>query len=394
MTSFDPAAATAAYIAQLPPDVLTKAAAYTHGNEWLLLWDWVAGFVVALIILKSGILIATRNGIQRSRARPLLASFVVGLVYALSDRVLSLPWSVYRNWWRERAFGLSSQSLPSWLTDTAIQSVAFVLILSLLLTGIYFLFRRTGGLAWLWSGGLTAFVILLVLIVEPVFLEPLLNDYQPAPAGPVRDAVSQLAKDAGIPQDRIFIYNGSKQSNRYTANVSGLFGTARIAMSDVMFQKGADLHEVRGVVAHEISHYIHKDGLMLAGAVGIILLFTFWLTGLLFQPVRDLLGATQIESITDPAGIPIIVIIISAVLLICQPLINTVIRVNEARADRYSVEHTQEADGLARALIQTAEYRNPTPTRLEEILFYDHPSVERRIRMLMEWKAAHLSEAR
>jgi len=39
--------------------------------------------------------------------------------------------------------------------------------------------------------------------------------------------------------------------------------------------------------------------------------------------------------------------------------------------------------------VKTAEYRYPRPGRLEEIIFYDHPSVERRVRMAMKWKAAH-----
>jgi STE24 endopeptidase len=30
---------------------------------------------------------------------------------------------------------------------------------------------------------------------------------------------------------------------------------------------------------------------------------------------------------------------------------------------------------------------------IEEILFYDHPSVENRIRMAMEWKATHPANA-
>ena len=33
--------------------------------------------------------------------------------------------------------------------------------------------------------------------------------------------------------------------------------------------------------------------------------------------------------------------------------------------------------------------RLPSPSAIEEFLFYDHPSVENRIRMAMEWKAAH-----
>jgi len=39
--------------------------------------------------------------------------------------------------------------------------------------------------------------------------------------------------------------------------------------------------------------------------------------------------------------------------------------------------------------VKTAEYRYPRPGRIEEVVFYDHPSVEARVRRAMEWKAAH-----
>ena len=41
------------------------------------------------------------------------------------------------------------------------------------------------------------------------------------------------------------------------------------------------------------------------------------------------------------------------------------------------------------ALVKTAEYRYPRPSPVEEFIFYDHPSVERRVHRAMEWKAAH-----
>jgi STE24 endopeptidase len=61
----------------------------------------------------------------------------------------------------------------------------------------------------------------------------------------------------------------------------------------------------------------------------------------------------------------------------------------ESQADRYSLEHVGEADGLATALVKTADYRNPRPSLIEEVIFYDHPSVERRIYEAMLWKSAH-----
>ena len=68
---------------------------------------------------------------------------------------------------------------------------------------------------------------------------------------------------------------------------------------------------------------------------------------------------------------------------------NFMIRTGEIEADRYTLETVSLPDALASALVKTAEYRDPRPGRLQEFLFYTHPSVERRALAAMEWKAAH-----
>ena len=61
----------------------------------------------------------------------------------------------------------------------------------------------------------------------------------------------------------------------------------------------------------------------------------------------------------------------------------------ETDADKFSLEHFNEPDGLAKALVKTIEYRAATPSKLEEVMFYDHPAVGSRVRRAMDWKAAH-----
>ena len=75
--------------------------------------------------------------------------------------------------------------------------------------------------------------------------------------------------------------------------------------------------------------------------------------------------------------------------LLALPLLNTFSRTLESQADLYSLETENRPDALATSLVKTAEYRYPRPGRLEEIIFYDHPSVEARVRRAMEWKATH-----
>jgi STE24 endopeptidase len=198
-----------------------------------------------------------------------------------------------------------------------------------------------------------------------------------------------MAKQVGMPSDKILIYNGSKQSNRYTANAGGVFGYGRVAMSDVMFQKDADLAEVKGVVGHEMGHYVRKHVLLAAIFQGLIALLGYFLVDRLFGWTARTFGARGVTGLADPAGIPLISIVLTAVTLLLTPVTNTFSRWVEADADHFSVVHFNEPDGLAKALVKTIEYRAATPGALEEFIFYDHPSVGSRVRAMMDWKAAH-----
>ncbi|HWW26505.1 MAG TPA: M48 family metallopeptidase [Caulobacter sp.] len=391
MALFDPAAATAAYLAQLPPEAHAKAAAYTQGGHWLLLWGFLVSALVSFLIVRWGVLVALRRRLERRKPRPVLVSLVVGVAYLLIDSVLSLPWSVYADWWRQKSYGLTSQAFGGWLGEQAISTAIGAVLFGLFLTALYALIRKAPRTWWLWSGGLTAVFITVMMVLAPIYIEPIFNQYTPAPAGPVRDQVvaMAMAKANGIPADKIFVYNGSKQSNAYTANVSGLFGSARVAMSDTMFKQGADLAEVRGVVGHEMGHYAHHHALWIAGGMSLLAIVAFFLVDRLFAPVSALMGAEAVRGLADPAGLPILAVILGLLSLLGQPVTNSLIRIAESDADHYSLVHFNEPDGLSKALVKTIEYRAATPGRLEEIVFYDHPAVGNRIRRAMDWKAAH-----
>lgn len=393
MTNFDPAAATAQWLATLSPQETARAIAYTHGSHWLILWSFLVSALVAWIIVRTGLLVAIRSRIERRRRRPILASFVVALVYSAMSWALTLPWAIYQGWWREKQYGLTSQALGGWLGEAVIGAAISVVATSLLLVAIYALIRRARRFWWAWAAGVTAAFIVIGLVLAPLLIEPIFNTYTPAPNGPVRDAVVTLAKQTGTPSDKIFIYNGSKQSDRYTANVSGLFGTARVAMSDTMFKQGADLAEVRGVVGHEMGHYVRAHILWTVGILVLLSVLAFWLTDRLYPVAHRLLRADRVGDISDPAGLPVLALVLAFLGVLGTPVFATMTRSMEEDADRFSLVHANEPDGLSKALIKTAEYRAPSPSPIEEFLFYDHPSVENRIRRAMEWKATHPAQA-
>ena len=382
--TLDAAAETAKYLATLSPEAHAKATAYTQGGHWLLLWGTLVAVAVSWIIVRTGIL--SRIGKGKIGALTVLA---VVPVWFLLDSVLNLPWGVYTGWWRQTQYGLSSQPLGGWFADWGKGLVVGLIMNLILFSVIYMVMRLSPRRWWLWGGLVSSAFLIFAIVLSPVLIEPMFNKYTPAPPGAVRDTVVEMAKANGVPSDKIFIYNGSKQSNRYTANVSGLFGSARVAMSDTMFQKGADIAEVRGVVGHEMGHYVHMHSLWFAGAFSLLAMLGFWLANRLFPLATRLMGATGVESVSDPAGLPVLGAVLAVLGLLATPLTNTLIRTAEADADNFSLQRVNEPDGLAKALVKTIEYRAATPSQIEEFIFYDHPSVGWRVRNAMNWKATH-----
>ena len=364
MAQFDPVAATQAYLAVLTPAQHAKAQAYTQGGHWLLLWGAMVAIAVAWIVLRTGVLLRLRDGIERGRRKPWRVALVVVLADGVLEALLGLPWTLYSDWWREKSYGLTSQSVGGWVGEWALMAAISLAVTTLLVAGLYFLMRRSPRTWWIWGAGVVGLFFMVIMVLAPVFIEPLFNKYTPAPPGPVRDAVMAMAQANGVPSDKIYIYDGSKQSNRYTANVSGLFGTARVAMSDVMFKKDADLAEVRGVVGHEMGHYVHMHAVWFAAAYAALALAAFFLIDRLFPLAAVLLGAHGVKGLADPAGIPVIGAIMTALALISTPLVVSISRIAESDADTFSLTRFNEPDGLSKALVKTIEYRAATPSHL------------------------------
>jgi STE24 endopeptidase len=382
--TFDPQSATTAYIDSLGAEALARAADYTAGNHWLLLWNLLVTAVITWVLVRTGIL--DRLNARLAKRGVNLRTWVVAAAYFLVSGLLSLPWSLYADWSRERGYGRSSQPLADFLGQGVLSLVIAATVVGLFFVGVYALMRRAGRFWWLWSGGLTAVALSFFLLAGPVVIEPLFNEYKPVPAGEVRDALVEMARRTGVPEDRIFVYDGSRQSNNFTANVSGIGGSARVAISDIAY-KGASLDEVKAVTGHEMGHYVLGHVWRTVILMSTLAVVFFFLADRLFPRFARAFGSRA--ALGDPTGLPVLVFMVSLFLLFAQPLVNGTIRQGENAADQYSLETVNLPDALAAALVKTAEYRNPRPSEVQEILFYTHPSVERRVRRAMDWKATH-----
>ncbi|MEQ1725873.1 MAG: M48 family metalloprotease [Sphingopyxis sp.] len=382
--TFDPAAATAQYIDGLGHAALAKSAAYTIGGHWLLLWGLVVSAIVTMVIVRLGVL--ERISGWLSHRRWALRTFLISALFFLVSAVLMLPWDIYAGWMREAAYGRSNQPLADFLMQSGISLIITSVLGGVFFLGIYALVRRTGRRWWLWSGALAAFAITTFLLAAPSLIMPLFNDFQPVPNGPVRDALVVMADEAQIPHDRLVMFDGSRQSNNFTANVAGVLGTARIAISDVALHQ-ASLDEVRAVTGHEIGHYMLGHAWRSVIVFSLLAVLLFFLADRLYPRFARIFGSHA--AIDDPVGLPVLMFTVSLLATLCLPITNTLTRMGESEADAYSMQTVNLPDAMAGALVKTAEYRYPRPGWIQEILLYDHPSVEHRVRAAMDWKAAH-----
>lgn len=379
-----PAAEAARMIDALGPEALAKAQAYTTGNHWLLFAGVGVSILIAWIMVRFRMLDRVAERLQGKGWA--FATFVVGVAFFFISAVLELPFTVYTDWQRQHAYDLSTQPLGDFLGQLALSELLSGLLGGLFLLGVYALIRKTGARWWLWGGGFSALVTVLMLLTGPSLIMPLFNKYEPVPPGAVRTALEKIADDVGIPHDRIFMYDGSRQSERFTANVAGIGPTARIAIADVAL-KEASLAEVVAVTGHEAGHY--KLGHVWRSVIilPILAMLFFFLLGRLFAPTARLLGSDA--RLDEPRGLPVFAVVGSVLGLAITPVTNSLTRIGEIEADVYSLRTVNEPDALASALVKTAEYRYPRPSALQEMLFYTHPSVEKRVLRAMEWKAAH-----
>lgn len=382
---FDVDKATQSYIDLLSPQQRAQSDAYFEGGYWLELWGFLYGLLVCAALIVSGLSVKMRDIAMRISHRPWLYTAVYAAFWLVAAELLSLPWALYTGYFREHAYGLSNLSLGAWFGEAGKGLLVSLVIVPWFITGVYALVRRAGETWWLKAGIASFFLLLLLVMVSPVYINPLFNDYKPLPDGPVKSAIHSLARANQIPTDNVYYFDASKQTNRVSANVSGFAGTIRVSLNDNLLEK-TSLPEIKAVMGHEMGHYVLNHVVRNLIYLSLVILFGFWFVHRLFDAVLARIGSRfGIRDRTDPAGLPLALAVFSFYMLLATPVINTIIRTAEKEADLYGLNSAREPHGFATAAMRLSTYRKIHPGYWEEVIFYDHPSGYDRVHSSMLW---------
>lgn len=390
--SFDPELATRAYMATLDAAARARSDAYFEGGYWLLLWGCVVAVASNLLFLQTGWAARISAWAGRvSAERKWLKSLLFVLPFLVLTTLITLPWTLYTDYFREHQYGLSNQNLLQWSGDFSKNFVISTIVGGLLFTGVLAAVRRAPRTWWAWGTGITIAGLVVMVALAPVFIEPLFNKYTPMAQSPLRDQILSMARANGVPAGNVYVVDASRQTSRISANVAGLFGTTRIALNDNLLKQPAD--EVRSVMGHEMGHYVL--GHMVTGIIQLSLVMAaiFFITSRLVPGLLARFGDRWgVHSITDPAVLPVAIIVISVLGLLLTPVFNTITRIDEIQADRFGLNAARAPDAFAATAMKLSQYRKIEPGPVEEAIFYDHPSGHTRVLTAMQWKAEHLGQ--
>jgi STE24 endopeptidase len=391
--AFDVEKATNAYLARVSGEARAKSDSYFEGGYVLTLVDALYAIAVSALLLWSRFSAGIRNFAQRrTRSRFWQVSIYVA-IYFVVVTVLTFPLGVYEGFFREHAYGLSNQNFVQWFGDFLKGQGIGLIVMVIAGTVIYAVIRATPRYWWAWGTVVMILFLMIGAVIQPVFIAPVFNNYKPLAESPLKDKILSIARSEGIPATNVYEFDASRQTKRISANVSGFLGTTRISLNDNLLNRSKDQREIIAVLGHEMGHYVLDHIVRLLMMMGLVFFVGFAFVAWGFRVLSLIFGGNwDVRTIDDPAGLPVLVALMTFFFLVATPVENTIVRTTEAQADLFGVNAVREPDAFAEATLQLSEYRKLDPSPLEDVFFYDHPSGRSRIHMMMQWKAEHLND--
>jgi len=357
-----------------------KLVSYSRFNN---IWRFVSFFIglaTLSLLLFTGWSARFRSWASKIKLR-FFAIWAFLILILIADYLLNLPFSIYRSFIVEQNYGFLNQTFTEWLLDDL---MGLGLSLLLAIVPMWFFYWLVGLMKRWWlafSLGMIPFIVLMV-VIAPILISPMFNDFVPLEDKQLESEILTLAEKGGIGDADIFQVDGSRQSSKLNAYVTGLFGSKRIVLYDTLI-RNFSLDEIKFVMAHEMGHYVKHH---LWWGLLVTVLFTLgalWLMDKTIHPViRRFKNRFGFDSLSDMASLPLVLIFISVIFFVFQPITNSASREMERQADRYGMEMSGvsgEAAAIAFDKLSVYNLSDPDPHPLVEFWFYDHPALKKRM---------------
>ena len=363
------------------PEPSAKAMSYDHSRMALLgvivLWN----LAIPALFLFTGFSARIRSWAERGGRKwyfgfALYCVIVFGLFY-----LVSLPLSCYSGLVLPHSYDLSNQTFAKWFGNS-LKNMA-VLVTAVLAAGWipFVLIKRSPRRWWLYTSLLTLPLLCGLLLIVPVLIAPLFNQYQPLQDKKLEAKILALTARAGIENGRVYQVNASVDTKAVSARVLGFMGTERIVIWDTMLRTFNE-DEVLFVVGHEMGHYVLGHIVKSIPLAFVLILFSFYAIHLLADRIigrfKERFG---FGVLSDYAALPLVILLLQIFVIAGMPVPMAFLRYEEHEADRFAVELTRDNRAGITSAVKLQQYDLGIPRHglLRHLWLDTHPSGGERI---------------
>ncbi len=363
------------------PEPDAEAIAYYESGNRLWAVGRLWSFAVPLFVLLSGLSVRMRTLATRVAPHWIGSVVVFALLYRAFDWAVSRPLGFYAGYLRPHAYGLSNLTLEKWLTDSLITLGVSSVVAVVVALGLYACIRRFPRRWWLAATAALVPFLLFSVLIQPLWVAPLYNDFGPMKDAALEAKILALADRSGIEGSRVFEVDKSVETKTVNAYVTGFLASKRIVLWDTLLER-LDEDEVLFVMAHEMGHYVLNHvllGLALATLLSGLGLFALQhVAPLLLRRWRERLG---FDRLSDVAALPLLLVLIELGSFAIRPVALAASRHFEREADRFALELTQDGRAGATAFVklQQTNLSIPRPGPLFVWWRASHPPLGDRI---------------
>jgi len=363
------------------PKPSEKAMRYYKSGNVLWVVENVWGILIPVLFLFTGFSARIRDWAAKIGRKWV---FIIGLYFiffTLLNYLIDFPLSYYQEFVRQHAYGLSNQTFRKWFGDSLKELTVGLVIGFVTLWIPYLLLKKSPRRWWLYTSILAVPFICLFLLIAPVFIDPLFNDFGPMKNKSLESKILDLADQAGIEGSRVYEVNKSVDTKAINAYVNGFMSTKRIVLWDTILQK-LDEQELLVVMGHEMGHYVLGHvikGILFFSLLILVTLYVAHLTaGHLISRFKERFGFSELS---DIASLPLFILLINSFSLVVTPIALSFSRHQEHEADRFGLEITRNNHAAAMAFVklQQENLSNPRPGLLYKLWRSCHPPIGERI---------------
>ena len=359
-------------------ETLTRAKQYSRRKTRLTIIQLLLTVIFLITMLLSGASVFLKNLVAGWSQNFYLQVALYLAIFSGVYYSLFVGLDFYSGFLLERKFSLSNQTALGWLKKNVKKGLLSLLILLIAGQTVYFFLRHFPHHWWLPATAAWLLLTIVLAKITPVLIIPLFYKCSPLAEGELKERLLKLGKNCGVGIRDVFEVQLSRDTRKANAAVAGLGKGRRILLGDTLSKNYSD-EEIEAIFAHELGHVRLFHTWKILGFGAVVSLASFYMTFLLFEAGVSFLAFNEIYNV---AAFPLLALILTAAGLILMPIQQGCLRHLEKQADMFAINHIQNKQSFVSAMTKLAKQNlsDPSPSRWEELLLYDHPPISKRLR--------------